>query len=258
MKNQFNALKNGISLLMMTLVLGSCAYQNVGEAVFPDTLTYLPASVGGVYNVNTVAATGAVRYSVDLTNKKLNIPLGIFRSGTTFDGNFTANIAANNDTINKMIAATRLTATDLLSAENYSLPTSVTGESGKDAAPFNLSVNLDYLRNNAAKKFAVAVTISGDKINQGLSTAVVVIDAKILKPVANFTTAVAGKKVTFTNTSTFGTSYSWNFGDGSAASTTAAPVYTYATAGTFTVTLTTTGITGTLDATTKTMTVTVL
>ena len=268
-KNYFNrAIKNGISLLAVTFLLGSCKYQDLAEAVYPDQLIYLSASVAGVYAVDKVAAPnsvgviGATRYAVDLGAKKLNIPLAVSRSGTSYDGDFSATLAANTDTITKLIAAnsTLLTGTELLPAANYAIPTSVTGVSGKDNTTFNLILDLDYLRNNATKKFAVGISITGSQpaVNSKLNTAIVVIDAKILKPVANFTSKVTTKTVAFTNISTYGVSYSWTFGDGSSVSTSAAPTYTYAAAGTYTVILTATGITGSQDANVKTLTVTVL
>ncbi len=261
MKKTFNqTIKNSIyGLMTISLLFSACQYKDLGEAVFPDQLVYLPASVGGVYDVSTVPAFGATRYALDLGNKKLNIPLAIVRSGVAYDGAFSATLAANTDTLTKLIAVSKLTA-EILPTANFAIPASVNGESGKDNATFNLSLDLDYLRNNATKKFAVGIRLTEAQpaLNVGLSTAIITIDAKILKPVANFTSKVTTKTVAFTNTSTYGVSYSWNFGDGSAASTATSPTYTYAAAGTYTVTLTTSGITGSLDANVKTLTVTVL
>ncbi len=50
--------------------------------------------------------------------------------------------------------------------------------------------------------------------------------------------------VTFTDASTGGTGYSWNFGDGSATSTAQSPSHTYTAAGTYTVTETVTNTSG--------------
>ncbi len=63
-------------------------------------------------------------------------------------------------------------------------------------------------------------------------------------PTAGFTTAVNGATATFTNTSTNGTSYNWNFGDGNS-STAANPVHVYGADGTYTVVLTTSNACGT-------------
>ena len=154
-----NIIKNGLCLsaLAMTCLLSSCKYEEVVLGTYPDALVYLPASVNGVYNVNTISPTGA-RYVVDLAAKKLNIPLGAARSGLTRNGEVTVNLTPNVDTINKLIANSKLTETNLLPSANFTLPTSATIESSKDAVPFNLSLDLDYLRNNATKKFAVAVS----------------------------------------------------------------------------------------------------
>ncbi len=58
-------------------------------------------------------------------------------------------------------------------------------------------------------------------------------------PVPGFTSSKNGSTVTFTDMSSFGTSYSWNFGDG-ATSSDQNPVHTYADNGTYTVTQTVT------------------
>ncbi len=60
-------------------------------------------------------------------------------------------------------------------------------------------------------------------------------------PVAKFTWAASAGTVTFTNTSTSGQSYLWNFGDG-ATSTEFSPVHTYTASGDYTVTLTVTNV----------------
>lgn len=58
---------------------------------------------------------------------------------------------------------------------------------------------------------------------------------------ADFSFVTDKLKVTFTNKSTAGKSYSWNFGDGSPASTEKDPVHTYAAGGAFKVKLTVDG-----------------
>jgi PKD repeat protein len=87
--------------------------------------------------------------------------------------------------------------------------------------------------------------------NTSAATAITVTAAG--RPTAAFTasptTGTAPLAVTFANTSTGATSYSWNFGDGSPAGTTAAPSHTFAAAGTITVTLTATNAAGTSTAT---------
>ncbi len=68
------------------------------------------------------------------------------------------------------------------------------------------------------------------------------------KPVASFTSELNGLTVSFTNTSQYASSYSWNFGDGNS-STAANPTHTYAAAGIYDVVLTATNSQGTATAT---------
>jgi hypothetical protein len=147
-KKYFNQdIKNAVTLLAFTLLLGSCKYQELAVAVYPDQLIYLPASVGGVYVVdkvvapNSVGTIGATRYAVDLGAKKFNIPLAVSRSGTSYDGDFSATLAANTDTITKLIAANSplMAGIELLPTANYAIPASVTGASGKDIARIDAS-----------------------------------------------------------------------------------------------------------------------
>ncbi|MCE2822524.1 MAG: PKD domain-containing protein [Saprospiraceae bacterium] len=73
-------------------------------------------------------------------------------------------------------------------------------------------------------------------------------------PVAGFSNATNGTVVSFTNSSTNATSYSWDFGDNSGSSETN-PVHTYAADGVYTVTLSATNSCGTVTST-QTVTVT--
>jgi len=59
-------------------------------------------------------------------------------------------------------------------------------------------------------------------------------------PMANFTVSKSDLTATFTNTTTFGTTYLWDFGDNIGTSTDENPTYTYAEEGTYTVKLTAT------------------
>ena len=63
-----------------------------------------------------------------------------------------------------------------------------------------------------------------------------------LLPIAHFTKIINALNVNFTNTSTYATSYSWNFGDGSSLSTQLNPTYTYLAFGNYLVVLTATNI----------------
>jgi PKD repeat protein len=64
------------------------------------------------------------------------------------------------------------------------------------------------------------------------------------KPTAGFTVSTTGTTSTFTNTTQYGVTYAWDFGDGGT-STAQDPTHTYATAGPYIVTMTATNPNGT-------------
>jgi PKD repeat protein len=103
----------------------------------------------------------------------------------------------------------------------------------------------------SAGNYTVKLTATTDKgcINTATSSVLV-----FAKPTANFNAnaACAGNTVTFNNTTTGGTTYSWDFGDATT-STLASPTKIYAAAGTYTVKLTATNANSCSDVFTKTI-----
>ena len=270
-----NSAKFLIALLGLSITLVSCENStDIRPATYPEQLIYMPAAYGGNFVIDDISRKrgdlpfegNPYRYVVDTTGRKFNVPLGVYRSGMNNEGEFKIDIAVNSDTINKLliISGELPVGTVLLGANKYSIVNSVVMEDGEELAPFDLVINLDSLLNNYPNKiYALGVGISSTqrKTNPNLSTTIVVIDTKIMKPTANFTYSVDGtnsKQITFTNSSLMAVSYSWNFGDGSAASIVANPSYTYTAAGTYTVTLTAIGITGNRDKNIRTTVITVL
>lgn len=95
------------------------------------------------------------------------------------------------------------------------------------------------------------VGVKSDKANEYYYSQVQKLDINSdvpTNPEAGFTVAAYGREQTFSNTSTNGVSYEWDFGDG-ATSTEENPVHTYDTEGSYTVKLTATGEDGTLPNT---------
>ncbi|CCH53438.1 PKD domain-containing protein [Fibrisoma limi BUZ 3] len=245
------------------LLMSACSYDELPEADYPQQLLYQPTARNGVYTINSLPpATGTYRFSVNLAEKKLIVPLSVFRGGVSTAGDVAVTVSANADTVARLISTNVLPGTVPLPVERFVLPNSLNLGNGMEFAPFDLRIDLDYLRANPGQKLAVGVTISSGQIpvNPALKTTIVSLDPSILKPTPNFTSkadATTPRKIAFANTSANALSYSWDFGDGSAAVTDASPTYTYAKAGTYTVTLTATGITGSQDATQKIMSVVV-
>ncbi len=257
----------------LALSLPSCTYKKIVDADYSAQLIYMPAAVSNFIIDNVPQPTLAdptpgnpYNIVIDLPNKKLNIPLGIYRSGIDNKGSFSVDIAINNDTINKLLAISgKLPAgTILLNADKYSVPSSVMIKDGQEVAIFDLAVNLDSLSKNAPNKiYALGVGISSTEraSNPKLNTTIVIINTKMMKPTANFTSKVDAnnsKIISCTNTSLYSISYSWNFGDGSEPSTVKNPSHTYTAAGTYSVTLTAIGVSGDVDKSTKTSVITIL
>ena len=277
-------LSNTVLVVLAVATLIACNKNNSYiDVAYPAQTIYLSqaalATVGpganGFYNLTPNVPAQSQRSSVDATGGKLNIPLGIVKSGVSTKGAYTISISANTDSINKLIAAGKFVVasdpavtTELLPTTAYMLPASVDIADGSLTASFNLSVDLNFLTAsfNAApkKRYAVAVTIStgakASAVNTALATAVVLIDTRqVIPPITNFVSYVTKdtKTAVFTNTTGNGISYSWNYGDGSAPESAVSPSHTYAASGTYTVTLTATGVAGSGAPVVKTGTVVV-
>jgi Domain of unknown function (DUF1735)/PKD domain len=245
---------------LVTLGFTSCKkYEDIRDANYSEQIIYMPAavegnSISGIYRINAVAVQGQVfRYVADVAASKLNIPLSVYRSGVDTKGSIDVTIAANIDTVNKLIVANKFPAvTELLPADKYSLSaTSVNIADGEGYKGFTLALDLNFLLANLTKKYAIAVTVSSNQKAAGsFSTTVVYIDPAFLVPVANFTRTIATRTVSFSNTSLNSNAWSWNYGDGSPASTEKALSYTYAASGTYTITLTAKGALGNLNPST--------
>ncbi len=252
----------GLAGFVLSFGLGSCQYKELTDADYPPQILYMPAAKSSPFTINSISTTGAYKFTVNLEERKLIIPLSVIRAGVASEGVVAVNIANNADTVSTLVNSGVLPGTEALPSEQFTLPESVTIESSRSSALFDVQIDLDYLRNNPGKKLALGVSISSQQapVNPRLTTTLIVIDPAILKPTANFSTktdASINQKIVFTNTSANAVSYTWDFGDGSGLVTEPSPTHTYATAGTYTVTLTATGVTGSADAVQKTMTLTI-
>lgn len=258
-KNIFRNSRIVLSCAFTSAILFSCSKNELIDAAYPDQSIYLAeaavavlgSGANGIYPITPNITNQVTRFKVEMATSKVNITLGVIRSGVTQDGNVTVSVGANSDTIAKLIASGKLVAgTELLPATAYTLPASVTVQDGKGNSDLPLMVDLNFLQTNLLKKYAVAVAISnptGKSVNSKLTTAIIYIEpAQILLPVANFTNYVFNDAKTgnFDNVSGNGVTYSWNFGDSSPISSEVSPSHKYAASGTYTVTLTTTGVTG--------------
>lgn len=270
-KNIRYSVLGGIASIVM---LSACKYQNIVPANYPDQKIYMStanlANNGpggtGIYSISAIDVPDRlVKYTVDNQNKKFSVLFGVLRSSTVTEGEINVSLAASADTIGKLITLGKLNAADtqVLPSSAFSLQSAVTIPDGQASVVFPLVVDMNYLIANQGKKFALAVSISNTQktITPLLGTTILLIDTKIFFPIANYTFIVdAGstKKLNFNNTSAYGLTYTWDFGDGSAAVTTTSPAHTFASAGTYNVKLTAVGISGTAQQAVVTKLITVL
>lgn len=242
-------------------LLASCKYDKVADGTYPDQKIYFPAArEGNRFVVNAVPEANKP-YRFEIKDNKFKIPLSVYRGGVTTDGSFTAGITVDNDTVNSLITNGVLLTTELLPANQYTVTNSVTVGSGEDGAPFDLSINLEYLLANLTMQKAVCLRLAGSGVTTSatLNKVIIILNPAILIPTAAFNTSIVDgnpKNLRFNNTSANGVKYSWNFGDGGT-STEKSPAHLYAAAGTYTVTLVTEGVTGEAQKATLTTTVTV-
>jgi PKD repeat protein len=235
----------------------SCQYEEIAKANYPDELIYLPAALQGIYSIdNLPTATLAVptpgnptRFTVNTVTNEFNVPLAVYRSGISDGKTLMVDIVVNADTINNLIVTdtVNMKNTEVLPTDKYSLPSSVQVEGGSDLGPFNLIVDMDFLKANVPRKYALGVTISSVdcKSNPSYKTVIILIDTRIMIPAPKFTFVIDNPthKVTFTNSTNYGVSYSWDFGDNST-SAELNPVHTFAATGDYNVTIHATGLAG--------------
>jgi hypothetical protein len=252
-----------IAFIAGIMLISSCQDRKYADTDWPDQKIYMPAALYNPFAIDAVPkAIGSTptvgfptRFLVDTVARKFNVLLAAYRSGVNNEGAFTVDIKVNTDTITKILLIPgRLPAgTVLLPADKYTIPTTAEMKDGKDLATFELSVDLDFLlANNPAGKYAIAVGISSTArvSNPKYATTIILIDTKIMKPTAAFTSAAAAAPPltrNFTNTALYGTKFIWYFGDGTERKITTnakneAVAHTYAVAGTYTVTLVVQGV----------------
>ncbi len=125
-------------------------------------MVYLPqAIVSGGTNINYIVPSGFgndVNFKVDLTSNKVNVLLGVSKSGKAQTKSFSVDVSTRTDTIAQLITggATFL----MLPSTAYSLPQKVTIEANQTSASFNLSIDKTILKTYAGKRVAVCVVIA--------------------------------------------------------------------------------------------------
>ena len=140
-----NNIKNVMKILLLScitsLVTTSCEYKEVADAEYSDQILYMPGAKSGIYRVNEISQNNApYRYRLDMENKKVIVPLGIYRAGVNNKGNVNVDIIIENQIVQEFIAGGELTdeesglTSEILPQDKFSVPSSVQIKSGEEKA----------------------------------------------------------------------------------------------------------------------------
>lgn len=179
---------------LLSVVLLACMFvaceKDASKTDFGSPLIYMPQaqSTGGA-NLNYAVPSGAdsatYNYKIDNQNNKVNVLLGVTRSGLQNLDAYSVSISANTDTIVQMLAANVLNpaTTMVLPANSYTLPQSISVSAGQSSASFYLSIDKAQLKTYTGKKLALGVVLSNPSkysLNPSKNKVIVIIDVNSL------------------------------------------------------------------------------
>ncbi|MCL4106323.1 UNVERIFIED_CONTAM: hypothetical protein GTU68_003484 [Idotea baltica] len=235
---------------------GGCS----GAATTPFTVTAVTPPTAGIASTadtlcqgaqSTLTASGGTGYSWSTGDSTAVINVGASGtySVTVTDANGCTDVTSQAIVVNPLpaISITNTNGLDLCDGESTDL---------------NASGGASYAWNTGPTTAGITVAASGIYSVTGTDlngcTAIASATVNVFpNPTADFTASPNGAVVTFTDQSSGGSSYNWDFGDGNG-STQQNPVHVYANAGNYMVTLITTNANGCSDTISYTFDITVV
>lgn len=174
-------------MLLVVATFTACEKDISKEAIGIEKV-YIPEAISASTTNNNYAVPGNINYGAaknfrdDSESNKVQIFLGVSKSGKQTTTPFTVNVISRPDTISQLITngATFLS----LPAAAYTLPANVSLAAAQSIASFNLVVDKPTLKTYAGKKVAVCVALSNPTnymLNANASKVVVIIDVDALK-----------------------------------------------------------------------------
>ena len=180
-----------LSLCALSLVfffsITSCE-KSAGELDYGYEKIYIPQSLltGSSLNYQVPAGLDSAsrNYILDKGNNRVNIILGVSRSGTSAPEPFTVDLKSRPDTVTTILASNAINNGVMLPESMYTVPAKVEVPSGKTGQTFYLSVDAAMLKANyAGKNAVVAFELTNPtkySLNQKNNKVVVIIDVNAL------------------------------------------------------------------------------
>lgn len=180
-----------IAVILIAAVFASCQ-KGDGDVDYGYTYIYMPeaTSTGGLsqnYSVPSGYSSSSYNFEIDSINHKLNIILGVSRSGKESSEGYQVDVVVDQDTTNALISSNVIQNGLLLPASIYSIPSSVTVPTGKTSGTFYLSVNSSDLKADAYTDKVLALTVriknpNKYSLNTKYSKTIVLIDVNSIRP----------------------------------------------------------------------------
>lgn len=171
--------------LFFAITITSCEKSD-GELDYGYENIYIPQSLltGSNLNYNIPSGLDSASRNYKLDNNKVNIILGVLKSGTKAAKAFTVDLKSRQDTVTSILAANLINNGVVLPESMYTIPEKVEVTSGNSGQTFYLSVDATLLKANYAGKKAVAAfeltNPSRYNLNQKNNKVVVIIDVNAL------------------------------------------------------------------------------
>lgn len=153
-----------IAIVFMVAIAFTGCQEGDGDADYGFAYVYMPQATasGGLNNEYLVPSGGGeltYNFRVDKTNNKLNVILGVIRSGKVANSGFVVDVVAlPGDT-----QADASKGEVLLPESMYTLPSNVTVADGKSSESFYLAVDIDALKSDIYTGKKLFLTVGVDK-----------------------------------------------------------------------------------------------
>ncbi|RZM30054.1 MAG: DUF1735 domain-containing protein [Pedobacter sp.] len=172
--------------LALVGVMGASCEKDDSDADFGFAKIFMPQATLANLNYAVPSGRDSATFNYKLDAQKVNVLLGVSRSGKLELSAYSVGVVANPDTVTQMISNGILpgATTVVMPASMYTMPQTVSVPDGQSQATFTLSVDRAQLKALAGKKVALGVVLKNPSqytLNQAINKVVVIIDVNQLK-----------------------------------------------------------------------------